>query len=434
MKKIICAYTLVLAYHACVFSDEEAPVLPDFIKVKSQNPVSVSSNPGTVDILTGTGDLGKWIFQLKETDPLRFGAVWLADGDVTLTKNKLASRFSGNNLLILGMDFDTGKCSAWKGGLFGVEFLQFNGMNSNGRVGSVQGFDSMPANPPYARTELYQAWYRQELFDKKLCLRIGKTLPSLDFNNVLRPIPVQRKSEAIPAVSGLLFTPVFTNPVNIGVMPGYYDSAYGVTANIAPIDDFYVSLGAYDGNLARGKNTGLEGPHFNGYYFYAAETGVNWFAGRDHMPGIIALGGWYQTGLLSIPDVTKQNGAQGVYLFGSQRVWFRSPGVDDSGISVFWQAGLNNGKTLPMNRFVGFGLTAFGLTRPSDSFGMGLAWSKLNKRLFERKSELMLQTYYQAHLFLNTFIEPVLSYIPFPGGGKDLPQTCIFSVQVINLF
>jgi carbohydrate-selective porin OprB len=96
--------------------------------------------------------------------------------------------------------------------------------------------------------------------------------------------------------------------------------------------------------------------------------------------------------------------------------------------------GINHAKTLDMNKFAGFGLTAFALTRPKDSFGMGLAWSGLNRRIHTRKSELMLQWYYQAHLFHSTYLEPVISYIPFPGLGNDLPQTWVGSVQLMTLF
>ena len=198
--------------------------------------------------------------------------------------------------------------------------------------------------------------------------------------------------------------------------------------------DYYVSLGAYDGNGAKGVQTGLTGPHFNGYYLYVGETGVSWMAGEERKPGNIALGGWVQTGKLSIPHVVQQQGAQGVYLFGSQRLWFHRPNLDDSGISAFWQLGYNHAKTLPMNKFVGLGMTAFALTRPQDSFGLGAAWSWLNQRTFTRKSEFMLQGYYQAHLFLATYIEPAITYIPTPGAGKDLPQTWTASVQMMTLF
>ncbi len=398
--------------------------------------LGVSTNPSTVNILPGTGELGRLIFRTDETSSVRLGGVWLADGDVTLTGGTNLGRWSGNDLVVIGLDIDFEKAISWKGGSFGIAFLQFNGMNSNERAGSVQGFDSMSVVPPFTnRSELYEVWIKQTFFNEGLVIRIGKTIPTFDFNNVSRPVPIQDDTRAIPGVSGLLFTPIFINPVNIGVMPGYYNSAYGVTINIAPIRNWYLSLGGYDGNLARGVQTGLKvGPHFNGYYFFAAETGGTWFLGKERKPGNLSLGGWIQTGKLSIPNVVEQQGAQGLYLFGSQRVWFNHPDVDDSGISMYWQLGYNHAKTLPMNEFIGLGFTAFALTRPKDSFGFGTAWSWLNQKIFTRKTEFMLQGYYQAHLFHNTYLEPVITYIPNPGGGNHLPQTVTATLQMINLF
>ena len=79
----------------------------------------------------------------------------------------------------------------------------------------------------------------------------------------------------IPAVSGLLYTPIFVNPTILGFLPGYYNSAYGVTATLAPSKSWYLSLGTYDGNGARGVQTGLETlPTFNGYRFQIGEIGA----------------------------------------------------------------------------------------------------------------------------------------------------------------
>lgn len=396
--------------------------------------LGISTNPSTVNIFPGTGELGKFLLKSNDETPVRIGGVWLTDGNVTLAGGTDLGKWSGNNLAIVGIDLDIEKLKLWKGGSIGVALLQFNGMNSNERVGSVQGFDSMSVLPPYDRSELYEIWFRQTFLDNKLVVRVGKTIPTYDFNNVLSPVPVQNATKAIPAVSGLLYTPVFINPVNLGAMPGYYNSAYGVTVNIAPIKNYYISLGAFDGNLAKGSQTGLKGPHFNGNYFYAGETGVSWMAGNQRKPGNIAIGGWAQTGKLSIPDVVKQDGAQGLYLFGAQRLWFNNYKIDNSGISAFWQLGINHAKTLPINKFVGFGMTAFALTRPKDSFGMGVAWSWLNHKIFTRSSEFMLQGYYQAHLFHSTYLEPVITYIPTPGGGNNLPQTWTATIQMMTLF
>ena len=440
VKNILIAFSLIALSHIALYAAEDPELKAsetsqeEVVTAIPESSLSVSTNPSTVNISTGTGDLGK-LFKIPEDSFFRLGGVLVSDGDVVLSGgNDDFSPWSGNNLLVLDASVDFEKLMKWKGGMLGAEFLQFNGMNSNGSAGVVQGFNSMPVLPPFDRTELYQLWFRQALFDEKLVIRVGKMVTTLDFNNVSQPVPVRDQSLAIPAVTGLLFTPVFINPVNIGVMPGYYNSAYGIVASFAPNRNFYINAGSYDGNLARGKQLGLTGPHFNGYYFTAFETGATWMAGKERKPGIAAIGAWFQTGKLSIPTVVTQQGAQGAYLFGSQRVWFKKPGIDHSGVSVYWQLGYNHAKTLPMNQFLGMGATAFALTRPNDSFGMGLACSKLNQRIFTRKYELMLQAYYQAHLFFHTYLEPVITYIPTPGGGNDLPQTWTATLQLINLF
>jgi porin len=37
---------------------------------------------------------------------------------------------------------------------------------------------------PLDRTELYELWWRQSFFEDLLVLRVGKTLPTYDFNSV----------------------------------------------------------------------------------------------------------------------------------------------------------------------------------------------------------------------------------------------------------
>lgn len=436
MTKYILRTLFIIPFlHSFMDAEESSLSQKNSTLVKKENEqLGISSNPSTINIEPGTGELGRFLFKTTEESPTRLGGIWMANGDATITGGAGGGRLSGNNLAVIGIDIDFQRLISWKGGSAGAALLQFNGMDSNERVGSVQGFDSMPGLPPFNRTELYELWIRQTFLDKKIAIRIGKTIPTYDFNNVSNPVPVHDDSLRIPAVSGLLYTPIFINPVNLGVMPGYYNSAYGITVNIAPTPNYYISLGTYDGNLAKGVQTGLTGPHFNGYYFCIAETGANWFAGEEKKPGSIGIGSWVQTGKLSIPLVVEQKRAEGIYLFGSQRVWFKEPGVNDSGISIFWQLGYNNGKTLPMNQFLGLGLTGFALTRPCDSFGFGIALSKLNHRIFTRSTEFMLQAYYQAHLFHTTYLEPALTYIPNPGGGDHLPQTLTATVQMITLF
>ena len=185
-------------------------------------------------------------------------------------------------------------------------------------------------------------------------------------------------------MTGLLYTPVFVNPTLLGAIGGYYNSVYGFTVTLAPTKNTYLNYGLYDGNVARGVQTGLTGPHINGYYFNILEVGLDWVAAGKY-PG---------------------------------------------------QFGINNSETLPAKEYFGMGLTGFGLVphRPDDSIGMGMAWSWLNPNLSNRPSELMFQGYYQAHLYAGTFFEPGISYIPTPGLSSSLGSAWAVTFRFTFLF
>lgn len=402
--------------------------------LENSSPSFISSNPGAVNIQLGTGELGTTL-GLDKDSGVRLAGLWLGDLNYLYYGGFKPKSWSGNNVLELSLDFDMEKICGWKGALFDATFLQFNGSPTSVYAGSVQGYNSLPGPPPLDRSQLYQIWYRQELFDKKLIIRVGKSLPAYDFTNVVKPIVVQDQSLVIPATTALIYTPVFINSSMIGVLPGYYNSVYGICVTWLPTESIYTSYGLYDGNLARGKQTGLRGPEFNGCYFEIAELGAAWELGSHKMPGNIGIGVWNQTGKLQAGNV-EEKGMQGVYLFGAQRLWLRHPGVDNSGMIGFYQAGINNSKTLRMKQYLGGGLTFYGLTpcRVKDSFGCGIAWAKLNPHLFKQRDELMLQGYYQAYITDNLFFLTALSYIPHPGASPGLKASWASTARLIGLF
>ncbi|APW61093.1 carbohydrate porin [Paludisphaera borealis] len=415
----------------------------------------VSANPAAVNIIAGTGALGRWL-GLEEDSGIRFGGLWVGDASGVLSGGRDPGHWGLNSLTIFDINLDAEKLLGVKGGSFGTEFLQFTGQKTNSLAGAFPGFDSLEVTPPLTRQELYQLWYRQELFDGKLVFRIGKSVPTFDFNNVVRPVPVSDPSAAIPAVTGLIFTPVFVNPTMLGVIPGYYNSATGITTTFAPTKSLYMNYGFYDGNLANHRQTGLEGPRFNGYYFHIGEVGYAYRLGPQEKPGNIGVGVWGQTGKLDTYDLgangkpIQDNGANGVYLFGSQRLWFRHPGVDSSGVSGFYQFGANNSNALLARQYFGGGFTAFGLVpgRPADSFGCGMAWTWLNRgdhagNLFFpdatgplqlSPSQLMFQAYYQMKLVNGVFAQTALTDIPTPGQNATLPNALAISFRIIALF
>lgn len=411
---------------------------------------SISANPAAVDIVTGTGALGRF-FGLGDDSGIRLGGLWIGDASGVVAGGRHPGDWGLNSLTLVDLSFDTKKLGGWRGGMIGAQFLQFSGQPTNDLAGAFPGFDSLEVVPPLVRQELYELWYRQSFWDDRLVVRIGKTVPTYDFNNVVRPVAVEDPAASIPAVSSLIYTPIFVNPTILGKIPGYYNSATGLTATLAPTKNVYLSYGVYDGNLALGRQTGLEGPHFNGYYFHIGEVGFSYRAGPLRKPGNFGIGSWGQTGKLRAFDNSTVQGANGVYLFGAQRLWFRRPGRDSSGVSGFYQFGANNSNTMLARQFFGTGLTGYGLVpgRPDDSLGFGLAWTWMNRdpnagRVFFpdaprgpvqlSPSQLMMSWYYQMKLFDGCFFQPNLTYIPTPGQHESIPAALAVNFRFVFLF
>ena len=393
----------------------------------------ISGNPGAVNSVTGTGELGKQL-HIPKSSGVRLGGMYIGDCNYLFSGRQGTGPWTGNSVLIIDLLIDLQKSIGWNGAYFGSEFLQLNGQPSNADAGVVQGYNSLTGSPPLNRSELYQLWLLQKFWGEKFTLRIGKVIPIAHFNNISKPVPTNNPAVTIPSVSGLTYIPIFVNTTLLGAIGGYYNSVYGAVATIAPVKEAYLNLGVFDGNLARGVQTGLKvGPHFNGYYFSIMEVGHSWATAK---PGIIAAGGWFQSGKLTSGTQT-QTGTGGIYGFASQALWTQpSNSINKGNISGFLQFGWSNSRTLEMNLFVGAGLTAFALIpqRPNDSIGFGLAWSRLNPHRFSRYSELMLQGYYQLQLLSSMYFESALSYIPNPGAHPNKSNVAAATNRMTILF
>ena len=423
---------------------KESLVTPTRMSIPSPSvPVGIISNPAAVNnSLTGTGVAEGYLqglFGIKDNHGINFGGAYLADTNGIMSGGvQNAQQWQSDSLFLLNLNIDTNKLLGWEGGTFYAQFLQFNGQNVNGQVGSVQGYNSLPVPPDFDRTELYQIWLSQLFANNMFLVRVGKLSATNDFSNVLQPDQLDQEKLYIPSVSGLIFTPVFENPTMVGVAPGYYNSAYGVEMFFLPNKYWYLSAGAYDGSGAQGAQTGLNNlPTFNGSGFYIAEAGANWLLGKDNYPGKFGIGGWDEIGVIQGATPTSTEfGAQGLYVFGSQRLWYKDPGYDISGISMYYQYGYNNSSVLPMNQSFGGGFTLFDLipNRPGDSMGIGFSLASLNQAIFNRPDELMYQTYYQAKVINNIYLEPAVTYIPTPGASSSLAPAWTGTLRLVVLF
>ena len=438
-------------------------------QVRESDYGALAGNPAAVNLFNGTGKLGELLGISPETG-IKFGGLWIGNTAFIMGGQNQGDA-TYNNLLIVDLQADLEKFAHIPGASFAATFLQFDGGRTNVREGVAVGFDGLTEAGPLNRSELYQLWWRQKLFDDKVIFRLGKSIPYVDFGNVIKALPIDRERSPpiIPAVTALVYAPVFVNPTMLGVMPGYYNSAWGITGSLIP-NEYYASVGFFDGSLARGVQTGtLAGPTFNSYYFTIGEAGKVW---GGQYPGKIAFGGWGQSGQLCNglststtcnPQQPSQNGMQGFYSLLTNRLlsvdWADKPGA----IVGFLQYGINNAHYMMANQFVGGGLSAFGIipNRNQDSLGLGFGLSYLNGLSssttlngqaiaypsFSRTQELITQFYYQAHLWGDIYIEPVLSYVPHPAinmapsiatqnpsGSSAYPASTSAIVQLIALF
>lgn len=174
-----------------------------------------------------------------------------------------------------------------------VAGLQFNGSPVNFYSGSIQGFNDLPSTPPYSRTELYTYWFSKGFPSNRLFFRVGKMVANTLFNNVVLGNQ-DHPSRAELSVSGLTYTPLFTNPTLYNRMPAGYNAAFGLTVQWFPKanGNLYVNYGIFDGNGARhGYQTGLALPQVNSYLFQIAEAGLRWTIGPQKLPAKFAIGG-----------------------------------------------------------------------------------------------------------------------------------------------
>jgi porin len=173
--------------------------------------------------------------------------------------------------------------------------------------------------------------------------------------------------------------------------------------------------------------------------------------GEEKKPGKFGVGAWFQTGKFIGFDGQRLEGASGIYLFGSQRLYHENPGVDNNGLISWMQFGATNSDIVRTHRYFGLGLTYLGPlpSRDDDSFGFGLAYGEMSGdsnagAIFFQgdnlrtnrlgPSETILTWYYQLKVRDGIYMQPNFSYIPNPAQHPGIPGAFDFTMRAIILF
>lgn len=393
----------------------------------------ISGNPGATNVIVGSGWLGDYLGINR--NGWRFAGLNITD--VNGLSGGLVPGWTSDSLTIADIAIDTEEAMGWADGLIGMEFLYYSGGPVNANAGTVMGYNALDVVPPDNRAEFYQLWYLHRFFQDRLLIRIGKTIATYDFNNVIRTVPHRDPAYDIEATSALIMTPLYVSPTQLNVTPGYYNSATGVTATLIPTESTYFNYALYDGNLAAGRQTGLSGPRFNGYMLHLVELGAYWRLGRQRLPGKFGAGYWSQTGVLQAVSGPVE-GAQGIYFFGSQHLYYEHPGETDQGLLCYYQFAATNSPFVDTHRYFGFGFTYFGPLpgRPADSAGFGMAYGKMNDDPLADlgADEIILGWYYQWAVSPNCFLQPNLTYIPNPAARPNIDSAFPVTLRAVLLF
>lgn len=423
---------------------------------------AITTNPQVNPYLNGWGQLGR-LLGLGPESGIRLGGLIVPQFNRTINGGVMPHSTFGSLVVAVNLGVDTQKALNIPGGTFGVEFLEYTGGTTNAAAGSVQQYDGLNGPSPRARQELMQLWWHQRLFADKLAFQIGKMNAAGNFGAVLSPVPVSNPKLQDNDLSVLMWAPSGVNPTMFARIPVYPNTAYGIAVHFAPIKNIYASYGIFDGNAAQGKQTGvLLGPRINNYKFNVGELGANWLVGEEDKPGRFGIGTWVQTGKLVTPYLTMQKRATGFYLFANQRLWYRHPDRDNSGLVGFVQFGHNSDRAAMANTFYGGGLTGIDLlpVLPNNRISFGMAYSRLNDSPFAgvfffpnvlsystrlRASELMLQVALQTTFvfpmpkgfWASTFpitVGAAYTCIPNPGERPNLPAAHTLTARMAVMF
>ena len=357
-----------------------------------------------------------------------------------------------------GIGIDAEKAFGLVGGTFNATGYQIHGrgLSVNDLGNNLNTVSSLEAS---RGTLLFELWYEQVLFDKKLAIRVGQLAADQEF--------------MISQYAGLFTNHTFgwsTFPsadLPSGG-PSYPLATPGVRVKWVPRDSLSLLLGVFNGDPA-GPGTGLpqnrdpSGTAFrlrDGLFVIAeAQYGINQGEGATGLPGTYKAGAYYDSQNFadqrrngagaSLADpagagATKallgrnRRGSYSLYVVADQLVT-REAGTKDQGAGVFLRLMGAPGDRNLVNFYVDAGVTYKGLVpgRNSDTAGLGFALARISDTAAKldgdtarftgsfypvRRHESVLELTYQAQIAPWLQVQPTAQYVFNLNGGVPNPQ------------
>jgi carbohydrate-selective porin OprB len=138
LRKLLLSAALLVGFTSSV----SAQTQPDTDATSS----AIAGNPGAVNIVAGTGELGR-LLGLEPDSGLRLGGVLVSNGNYLISGGNAPGTTSFNNLLLTDLDADLDKLAHIPGASFGAALLRFDGQPTNQQAGVMIGYNGLPGAP-----------------------------------------------------------------------------------------------------------------------------------------------------------------------------------------------------------------------------------------------------------------------------------------------
>ena len=353
-----------------------------------------------------------------------------------------------------GMGLDMEKLAGIAGGTFNITGYQIHGrgLSANYLGNNLHTVSSAEA---VRGTLLFELWYEQVLFDKKLAIRVGQLAADQEFMS--------------SQYAGLFLNHTFgwssfpsTDLPSGG--PSFPLATPGVRVRWTPRDGTALLVGVFNGDPAgpgagspQSRNPSGTAFRLRDGVFAIAELqyAVNGGENAAGLPGTYKIGGWYNSQSFADqrrtasgqsladpaaldPTGRGRRGNFSLYAVADQLL-YRAPGTKDQGLGAFLRLMGAPGDRNLVNFYVDAGLTYKGAIpgRENDTVGLGFGLARISDTAAKldadtarfggsaypiRRHESVLELTYQAQIAPWWQLQPSAQYIFNPNGGVPNPQ------------
>lgn len=330
--------------------------------------------------------------------------------------------------VVASLDLDTGALGAWSGGTLHAHVQHLHGEGiTEAHVGSLQTISNLDAEP---FTTLAEYWYRQELLDGRLALKVGKQEGNVDF------AASDYAGNLLDASFGVFPTLVLST---------YPDWGLGIAGFASPTDwlTFQAAVfdGAPDGRAPLGGTTALDPDSGQLIVGEVQLHSAPWTGG---LGGTLRLGGWYHTA--EAPALPEADGSTDEVMFDHNHGFYgifdhklfepAGEGREDEGLGLFLQAGYAPQDRNEARLYLGGGLAYTGPIpgRAADVIAIGCGHVGLARSIRAaegRTSETLLELTYRAQLTGFLTLQPDAQYVLRPSGDSSLPNAFVTGIRLV---